>query len=352
MQLEESQERAEDTRLAELSLWVASELNLDKAEMIPVSGDASFRRYFRFQTVQKSYIAMDAPPEKEDSHSFVAIAQSWFRQGIQVPELISIDLKQGFLLLSDFGDDLLLSHLQPECPDVEQGNLYYSKAIESLSKIQGLDGPESYQIPPYDSALLQREMALFPDWLLKKKLALTLTEAEEVMLSSVFELLEKRALAQSQVLVHRDYHARNLMVLEDNQLGIIDFQDAVIGPITYDLVSLLRDCYIVWPDDAVSKWARQFYDAVQIGSSFEDFKKDFDFMGLQRHLKASGIFARLSIRDGKHGYLEDIPRTVEYLYRVSRHYEELVEFTDFLSRRVQPLLTDASLSANYVAEGC
>ena len=330
-----------DNRYQALCEWLASVFGIDKAEISAVSGDASFRRYFRFIHEGHSYIAMDAPPEKEDSHSFVAIAKSWHAQGILVPEIIEFDLSLGFLLLSDLGDDLLLPYLKPESPDHESGDKFYQQAMQTLVKIQALGPIEAYPLPPYDSVLLQREMSLFPDWLLEKKLALDLEPHEREILSQTFSTLEESALSQIQVVVHRDYHARNLMVLDD-ELGVIDFQDAVIGPITYDLVSLLRDCYIVWPDEQVDHWCRAFYKRLETTSnhpnSFGQFKRDFDLMGMQRHLKASGIFARLSLRDGKHGYLNDIPRTVQYIYKVGRQYPEFREFMDFLENRVLPTL--------------
>jgi N-acetylmuramate 1-kinase len=331
-----------DQRYQELCRWVAQALDLPSVELSPVSGDASFRRYFRYTQGVQTFIAMDAPPEKEDSSSFVAIARSWREQGIEVPELLEVDLEKGFLLLSDFGDEVLLDQLNATQPDISQGERYYTSAMQTLQAIQGLKPASDYPLPAYDSALLQREMALFPDWLLDKKLALDLTDSERDLLTSVFSVLENSALAQKQVSVHRDYHARNLMVL-DQGLGVIDFQDAVQGPQTYDLVSLLRDCYIVWPDEQVDKWCRDFYVMSAESPkdlSYEQFKQDFDWMGMQRHLKAAGIFARLSLRDGKHAYLNDIPRTVEYLYRVSSVYPQFSDFSEFLRSRVMPALNE------------
>lgn len=331
-----------DQRYQELCHWVAQALDLPAVELSPVSGDASFRRYFRYTQDAKSFIAMDAPPEKEDSSSFVAIARSWREQGVEVPELLKVDLDKGFLLLSDFGDNLLLNQLNAAQPDIAQGERYYASAMQTLLAIQNLKPAIDYPLPAYDSALLQREMALFPDWLLDKKLNLDLSPKERALLITVFSALENSALAQPQVSVHRDYHARNLMVL-DSGLGVIDFQDAVYGPLTYDLVSLLRDCYIVWPDEQVDKWCRDFYalNAVRLQDiDYAQFKQDFDWMGMQRHLKAAGIFARLSLRDGKHGYLNDIPRTVEYIYRVSVTYPQFSEFSEFLRARVLPALNN------------
>ncbi len=332
-----------DQRYQKLCNWVAEALNIEKTELSVVSGDASFRRYFRFNDGERRYIAMDAPPEKEDSNSFVCIARSWREQGLNVPELIKVDLSKGFLLLSDFGDALLLPFLKPDEPDIDSANKFYGLAMQALLRIQCLKPAENYPFPLYNSALLQREMSLFPDWLLEKKLGLELNEADQLLLASTFRSLEASALAQPQVLVHRDFHARNLMVLEEG-LGIIDFQDAVVGPLTYDLVSLLRDCYIVWPDEQVEAWCRDFYlllgEERHKPANFQQFKRDFDLMGMQRHLKAAGIFARLSLRDGKHGYLNDIPRTVQYIHRVAALYPEFQAFTEFLEQRVLPELAE------------
>mgnify|MGYP000173185950 CR=1 FL=1 len=336
-----------DLRQKELTEWAAKALNQTTLSLEMVSGDASFRRYFRAEVEGETWIAMDAPPEKEDSSSFVAIARYWLSQGIQVPTIHHYDLELGFLLLNDFGDDILLASLFSEAPKAApksaSGDYYYGLAMRSLIEIQAINPDSNYTLPLYDAELLQREMALFPDWLLEKKLGLTLSTNERTMLMQSFNILTESALAQPQVPVHRDYHARNLMVLKDDSLGVIDFQDAVFGPVTYDLVSLLRDCYIVWPDEKVELWCQQYYGLLQaeerVNYDWTQFKMWFDLMGLQRHLKAAGIFARLSLRDGKHGYLDDIPRTVDYLARVSRSHSSLKSFHSFLVTKVQPLIT-------------
>ena len=224
--------------------------------------------------------------------------------------------------------------------------------MHALMQIQALDSSQ-FTLPLYDSSLLQREMALFKDWLIEAKLGLTLSDQESTDLTSCLTLLEERALAQVQVTVHRDFHARNLMICADDSLGIIDFQDAVIGPITYDLVSLLRDCYIVWPSELINDWCHEFYellsrnkpDVVKHVGDYKRFKEDFDLMGLQRHLKVAGIFARLSLRDGKHGYLADIPRTLEYIVSVSQQlitdspkdFKALASLVSLIENRVLPL---------------
>mgnify|MGYP000164340344 CR=1 FL=1 len=350
-----------DQRQDELSHWVADKLDLPTINLSMVSGDASFRRYFRARKGDESWIAMDAPPEKEDSTSFVEIAQYWSEQKIQVPQIVHVDLSKGFLLLSDMGDVQLISKLlfssellhssekEPIRFDENQGSRYYLKAMDILVQLQTIKPDPAFVLPEYNTALLQREMALFSDWLLEEKLLITLTQEEKTLLKTSYKLFEEKALEQTQVPVHRDFHSRNLMVLGDGSLGVLDFQDAVMGPITYDLVSLLRDCYVVWPDELVEKWCRAYHqklldhqtslDAKLVEHDFASFKKHFDFMGIQRHLKAAGIFARLSLRDGKHAYLHDIPNTLAYIISVSGNYPELKAFHQFLITRVQPALS-------------
>tara|TARA_R110002072_G_scaffold47597_2_gene130749 strand:+ start:16871 stop:17926 length:1056 start_codon:yes stop_codon:yes gene_type:complete len=345
-----------DARYQALCQWVAQQLNQDKVELSVVSGDASFRRYFRFTLNEQSWVVMDAPPDKEDSTHFVRIAKSWYSQGIQVPKIIALNLEDGFMLLSDFGETLLLSALNPQKIDLQQGKHYYTKAMQVLVQIQTIDS-QQLDLPLYNSGLLQQEMALFKDWLIEAKLGLDLSDEESLGLNACLSLLEERALAQHQVTVHRDFHARNLMICDDDCLGVIDFQDAVHGPITYDLVSLLRDCYIVWPTELVTQWCVEFYDllieknpdALSYLGDFEHFKEDFDLMGLQRHLKVAGIFARLSLRDGKHGYLADIPRTLDYILAVSKQlisgspskFNVLTHLVNLIESRVLPLTKHA-----------
>tara|TARA_R110002049_G_scaffold139115_3_gene299663 strand:+ start:708 stop:1754 length:1047 start_codon:yes stop_codon:yes gene_type:complete len=338
-----------NSRHEALCRWVAKQLNQDKVELSVVSGDASFRRYFRVASGGESWIVMDAPPEKEDSTRFVEIASSWLAQGVHVPEIKALSLEHGFMLLSDFGEKLLLPELHPQKPNAKQGQHYYTKAMTALAHIQSTQ----LSLPAYDSVLLQNEMALFKDWLIEAKLGLELSAQESKDLNDCLFLLEQRALAQEQVTVHRDFHARNIMIWDDDSLGIIDFQDAVQGPVTYDLVSLLRDCYIVWPAELVSEWCHEFYqllikqspELVQGLGGFKRFKEDFDLMGLQRHLKVAGIFARLSLRDEKHAYLTDIPRTLEYILSVSKaliadpsnKFQVLTSLVSLIEQRVLPL---------------
>lgn len=330
-----------DQRQDTLAHWAADQIeqlyqHSIPAQMVTVSGDASFRRYFRIiyneKGIQKQWIAVDAPPKHENSRQFVDIARVWSSAGVKVPTVLAFDEAQGFMLLEDFGDVLLHPELTVDAADA-----LYKSSIDSLIELQQL--PQTANIPDYDRELLDREMALFTDWLCEKYLGLTLSEADKTMLKQVFDTLAKSALAQRQVMVHRDYHSRNLMVCQANPpqhsqnfIGIIDFQDAVYGPLTYDLVSLLKDCYIQWPRDQVLSWLAYFQANSTLAAEMteQQLQRDFDLMGMQRHLKAAGIFARLSLRDGKHGYLNDVPRTCEYLVQAAGLYPEFSAFKQWL----------------------
>ncbi|MEW8030661.1 MAG: phosphotransferase [Candidatus Thiodiazotropha endolucinida] len=326
-------------RIEQLKKWLVSLPELSDYTFEPASNDASFRRYFRLIENGKSYIAMDAPPDREDSRPFVKVAQALESIGLNVPHIYARDLTQGFMLLEDLGTELYLDRLSSETVD-----RLYGDALGALATLQAC-GPRD-GLPKYDRALLMQEMALFRDWLLLQDLRLSLTHEEHSMLERVFELLADSALQQPQVCVHRDYHSRNLMVTARHNPGILDFQDAVIGPVTYDLVSLLRDCYVSWPDGRVRDWVMGYYElAVQSGilrSEHETrFLTWFDLMGVQRHLKASGIFARLYRRDGKPGYLKEIPRTLGYITQLKTESVPLQELGEFIRVRVLPYLKAA-----------
>lgn len=313
--------------------------------LIPVSGDASFRRYFRTTASGQTFIAMDAPPEKENSAPFVAIAKSWFAAGVSVPEILAEDLKQGFLLLSDMGDVLYLDKLNPQSADA-----LYLQAIQTLINIQTCQQIDGYELPEYDEALLTREMNLCPEWFFSKLLGLKLDQSEQQLLASTFDLLVASALEQPKVCVHRDYHSRNLMLLNNGSIGVLDFQDAVVGPITYDLVSLIRDCYINWPAMQEEKWIKDFILLAEQADLIQDLeysqcKHWFDWMGLQRHIKCVGIFSRLYLRDGKAGYLKDIPRTFNYLKTVCAAYPQLETFNQWLDDRIVPAMNSCSVLA-------
>lgn len=319
-----------DHRLEALKAWVGTTLDTADYEIRPASADASFRRYFRVTLNGGSHIVMDAPPDKEDVRPFIDIATRLFDLGLNVPEILDRDLAQGFLLLSDLGDQVYLRHLNEDT--VER---LYGDAMGALVILQQGIFTDARALPEYDHPLLMREMELFREWYLGRHLGLTLSAAQHEVLDCVFASLARSALEQPQVWVHRDYHSRNLMLTSANNPGILDFQDAVRGPITYDLVSLLRDCYIAWPRGRVEDWVKGYHDlALQSGlPAGEDetrFLAWFDRMGVQRHLKATGIFARLNHRDGKPGYLNDIPRTLGYVVDVSSRYADLRPLHDLL----------------------
>ncbi|MDH5423389.1 MAG: phosphotransferase [Gammaproteobacteria bacterium] len=308
----------DDKRLQQLKTWLNQQLMTDQYEFSVASADASFRRYFRITHNGQSMIAMDAPPDKEDCRPFVDIAKKLFAAGIHAPEIFSEDYQQGFLLLSDLGDVQYLSILNTE----NAGSLY-KDAIDSLIKIQSIP-PAS--LPAYNRQLLQAEMNLFPEWFINQHLKITLNEQQQHLLQSVFECLTESALQQPQVFVHRDYHSRNLMQTGVSNPGVLDFQDAVNGAVTYDLASLLKDCYISWPRKQIEQWLAYYFDQAQQNNIIDsqclldEFIQWFDFMSVQRHLKVLGIFTRLNIRDNKSGYMKDLPRTFKYIMDSCERY--------------------------------
>lgn len=314
--------------------WLDEVLPAPPKRIAPASSDASFRRYFRvWYDGGPTRVVMDAPPDKEDCRPFVALAQAMRGLGLNTPEVLAGDLDQGLLLLTDLGSRQYL----PELDERSVPGLY-GDALEALARLQIGGDPASSLLPPYDSALLHREMELFREWFLGKLLGLKLTAEEQPILDQTFALLADNALEQPRVWVHRDYHSRNLMVTDPDNPGVLDFQDAVVGAITYDLVSLLRDCYIAWPCEQVESWALDYrarLRALGMGGldDADQFLYWFDLMGVQRHLKATGIFARLHLRDGKPGYLGDIPRTLGYALEVAGRYPELADLRSLLQRR-------------------
>ncbi len=319
-----------DARVKAMKVWLSSLFGHDNYHLSIASGDASFRRYFRVQIEDQTWIVMDAPPAKEDCRPFVDISTAFLKLGLHAPVVLQQDLQQGFLLLSDLGQQQYLQVLNKD--NVER---LYGDALAALATLQA-GGAQHYDFPIYDDALLMTEMYLFRDWLLNKHLGINLQAQDQAMLEQAFKFLSASATAQPQVPVHRDYHSRNLMVNKEHNPGILDFQDAVLGPVSYDLVSLLRDCYIAWPRQQVEQWVKGYHElALQSGILHEEneelFLRWFDLMGVQRHLKAAGIFARLNHRDHKSGYLQDIPRTVAYIIEVSSRYPELAELHRFLT---------------------
>jgi aminoglycoside/choline kinase family phosphotransferase len=324
-----------DISKEQLSQWLSRQTGQAHPVLDSLAGDAGFRRYFRFSLKQQSYIAVDAPPEHINNLAFVEILKVFAQAGLQVPKLEAVDLTQGFLCLSDLGNITLADVLNTQ--NVEN---YYRQALSLLPTIAGLPAPQNWSLPVYDSEFIQRELDIFTDWLLNTHLQLKLTSTEQKLLNSTFKLLSDTILAQPQVVMHRDFHSRNLMVTGDQELAIIDFQDAVIGPVTYDAVSLLRDCYVRWPPQLVTELSEIYRQKLQsagiIDVSKAQFSYWFDLTGMQRHIKASGIFARLYHRDGKSGYLADIPLTLKYLVDVGGKYPQTQTFASFVEERVLP----------------
>ncbi len=299
----------------------------------PASGDASFRRYFRVTLRDgEQQILMDAPPSHEDCRPFLDVTERLLAIGLHVPAVYAQSTEQGFLLLEDLGTEHYLDRL-----DAQSAGRLYGDALGALVTMQACGSDKG--LPVYDETLLRTEMSLFPDWLVVEHLGMTLSDSEQAGLASVSDLLVESALEQPRVIVHRDYHSRNLLLTHRHNPGIIDFQDAVSGPVTYDLVSLLKDCYIQWPQDQVEQWVRGYFDlALQSGVVRDEhegsFLRWFDLMGVQRHLKAAGIFARLYRRDGKPGYLGDIPRTLSYITALAGRYSELESLVVLIDSRI------------------
>jgi N-acetylmuramate 1-kinase len=316
-------------RAGKMQQWLEATLGNGDFRLVRASDDASFRRYFRIcrAEAQPSLIAMDAPPEKEDCRPFVHVAGVFADAGVHVPAIHAQDLEQGFLLLSDLGDTPYLDVL-----DSGNADRLYGDALDALLRIQLASRPGT--LPDYSRELLERELHLFPDWYVARQLERELDARQREALEQIFSKLLANNLGQPRVFVHRDYHSRNLMLC-DPCPGILDFQDAVYGPITYDLVSLLRDAYIDWEEERVIDWAVRYWDMARraglpVGGDFADFYRDFEWMGAQRQLKVLGIFARLFHRDGKDGYLKDQPRVMSYLRRSCGRYRELAPLARLL----------------------
>ena len=322
-----------ESRAKLLLQWLTDDLGLQIHAIEPASSDASFRRYFRIKHSGGCHVVMDAPPDKETTLPFIRIAGLLEAARVHVPGIFQQNVEQGFLLLEDLGSSCLLDDLQADTADQ-----HYQSALNSLFKLQCDVDIHSSSLPQYDQPLLARELGIFYEWFLEKLLGIMLPIA---IRQNLDQFLITSALQQPQVCVHRDYHSRNLMLLDADAPGVIDFQDAVIGPITYDLVSLLRDCYIRWPEPRITKWLEQYYQRLAqaglVAVDFAQFERWFDLMGLQRHLKAVGIFSRLHLRDNKSGYLADIPRTMGYIEDVCRLYPELETFNEFLQKQVLPV---------------
>ncbi|NMP15829.1 phosphotransferase [Thalassotalea sp. Y01] len=328
------------SRIEALTRWLTEQFSSSSIQLQALTGDAGFRRYFRFEIQGKRYIAVDSPPDKCNNEAFFAIATAMKAKHIHVPAIYHYHQSLGFFCLEDLGETLLSDKLTPHTmPD------YYRLALTELAKIQSLQDIKDWQLPVYDGPFLQMEMDIFSEWLVTHYLDISLTELQQQQLQQCFQVLIDSALEQPQTVVHRDFHSRNLMLTgADEPLAVIDFQDAVIGPVTYDLVSLLRDCYVRWPQQQIAplvceyyqQWAQPVPDAV----SYQHFQRWFDLMGLQRHVKASGIFARLYLRDNKPGYLNDIPLTLSYVVDIAAKYPELQFLSELVAQQVLPLVAD------------
>jgi aminoglycoside/choline kinase family phosphotransferase len=322
-----------DQRLEALAAWAkGAMLNQDQTitaeDFVPVSDDASFRRYFRCSKIAKPMIFMDAPPVQESIVDFVAIARMLANNGLRVPDILAIEEGLGFLALGDLGDTQLLSRVSAASKDVEY---WLTRAMTPLTRLASL----RFDVPQYSREKLQSELSLFADWYLDRYQGIARSESFDPMWTTVCETLIDSALSQPQVFVHRDYHSRNLMVLPGDEVGLLDFQDAVMGPVSYDLVSLLKDCYVEYDEALVSVLIGRQYEALVDAdlpgmTGKAAFVRAFELMGLQRHLKCAGIFARLALRDGKTRYLEDVPRVLNYILRAVKKYPEFQAFEAWL----------------------
>ncbi len=321
---------SQNVRQTQLQNWLTTLFGNRAADLRPASSDASFRRYFRFNVDGDTFVVMDAPPDKEDTASFLRIARRFYDIGLNVPRIVETDTANGFLLLSDLGTEVYMPNLNNDT--VER---LYGDALGALVILQTATLIEPDFLPDYSELLLREEMELFREWYLGKHLSFALSESQHAVLDGIFTALVESARAQPRVWVHRDYHSRNLMITNKNNPGILDFQDAVLGPVTYDLVSLLRDCYIRWPRNQVRDWVMGYHQLAQqsgipVCDDESQFLNWFDRMGVQRHLKVCGIFARLNYRDGKSEYLDEIPRVLDYIMQVCRTDPKLLPLAQLL----------------------
>jgi hypothetical protein len=322
-------------RLERLTAWTRQVLPDPLLSLSPASADASFRRYFRAVTASGSFVVMDAPPSHEDCRPFLHVARLFRAAGANTPEILAENLAEGFLLLSDFGNTTYLTALNERTAD-----RLYRDANQALIQIQLASRPG--ELPEYDAELLLREMRLFPDWYIGRHLNIALSDEQRAVMESAFAAILANNLAQPKVYVHRDWHSRNLMLIEprsephsETNPGVLDFQDAVYGPITYDLASIYKDAYIHWEEARVLDWTIRYWEAARkaglpLSGDFGEFYRDFEWMGMQRHIKVLGIFARLYYRDGKYGYLKDMPLVMAYLRKACGRYNGLGDFMRLL----------------------
>ena len=332
-----------DAREALLREWLTSSLGRPIGRLSLAAGDASFRRYFRAHEGAATWIVMDAPPEHEDVRPYLKVSRLLAATGVHVPQVHASDIEQGFVLLEDLGSTPYLARLS-RGEDVDR---LYADALTALAAIQVRGREAARELPPYDERALQRELDLMPEWFCARHLRLALDDGELALIVRTFDFLVKEALAQPRVFVHRDYHSRNLMIVAEGNPGIIDFQDALEGPIGYDLVSLLKDCYVSWPRARVLAWLREYRrrvagEGLAAGASDREFLRWFDLAGVQRHLKVLGIFSRLWYRDGKRGYLADLALTLDYVRDACARYSELQAFAHWIEARIVPALPAAN----------
>ncbi|MFL6708165.1 MAG: aminoglycoside phosphotransferase family protein [Massilia sp.] len=330
-----------DARLVQLTSWLDTLGLVQAGSRRPASSDASFRRYFRFDVMPAmqdklgaTLIAMDAPPERENVPAFIHVAGLLLEAGVNVPAIVARDVPNGFLLLSDLGTTTYLARL-----DADNAAFMYSDAVDALIKFQLTSA--AGVLPEFDRAFVLREMNLFPEWFIGKHLGVTMTPEQQQQLDTVFEAITSNVLAQQQVFMHRDFHSRNLMWMEQNNPGVLDFQDAVYGPITYDLGSLFRDAYIQWDEEMVLDWVVRYWQSAKkvglpVNPDIDAFYRDFEFMALQRHLKILGIFCRLNYRDSKDIYMGDLPTVLDYVRKTANRYtvlKPLVRLLDALEEK-------------------
>jgi len=324
-----------DIRQEGLRQWFSQQLGIDNVTLTIVCADASFRRYYRYSNEHTSYILVDAPVASEKNSEFIEFSQRYSEQGIDVPRVLFADLQQGFLCVTDLGDQTML-------PLLMAGDLsWYPLAIKQLELLANVQHPA--QTPYYDREFFNLELTLFSQWFCDGLLNLSPTLIDNVEIAQCFELLVNSAIEQPQVSVHRDFHSRNIMVRDRSSLAVIDFQDTVMGPLTYDLASLLKDCYFKLPltqrDDLLAQAYRQFTDAKVLSADFGQFRQWFDLMALQRHLKVCGIFSRLSLRDGKDHYLNGLPLVVEYIIETCRQYPQLQPLQQLFEQHIVSVLS-------------
>lgn len=320
-----------------LEQWLQITLQQSNVHVIPLTGDASFRKYYRIHLGEKSYIVMDAPPAQEPLAPFLAVQKLLESHQICVPTIYAVDEQQGFALLEDFGDTLLFNLLKTSHATPQQAEKYYHAALDQLNQLQTCHEQAPFPLAPFDANFIASELSHFKHWFLEKYLQLQLTAAEHKLIDDSCQKITQRILEQPSVFIHRDYHSRNIMLLKEGGLGIIDFQDAMLGPFTYDAVSLLKDCYLQWPTTYVTQWLQYFYNLSPYKQqcSFNEFHDAFDYCGLQRHLKVLGIFARLYLRDNKPQYLQDLPLTRQYVMACLESYPEHHALYEFMDTRGQ-----------------